>query len=88
MHGCQHEVTFAHSADEPVQLFKALPAVGIGLVLIGGLHGLFQLVVTGFRIEVAKLRSTERDEPLRQPFWDQVEPVYAGSANHPGPSGG
>ena len=77
-----------HPAHEPIQLFKPLPAVGVGLVLIGGLHGLLQLVVTGTWIKAAKLRGAERDKLFTQPFRDEVESVDTGPADHPGPLSG
>ena len=55
MHGRQHQVAFAHPAQEPVELLKPLPAVGVRLVLVAGLHGLLQLVVANAWIDVAKL---------------------------------
>ena len=58
-HRCQHQVTFAHAAQEPVEFLKPLATISIGLVLIPGLHGLPQLVVVGTGIETAKLRGAE-----------------------------
>jgi len=38
--GRQHQVAWPHPAQEPVELFQPLPAVGVRLVLIRGLYGL------------------------------------------------
>ena len=49
LHGRQHQVAFAHPPDEPVELFEALPAVCVRLVLVSRLDLLFEVVVAGFR---------------------------------------
>ena len=73
----------AHPAQEPVELLKPLATVGVGLVLVAGLHGLPQLVVAGTGIEAAELRGAERDEPVAKPVGDEVVAVDVGPAHHP-----
>src|SRR5579859_1074022 len=82
-HGCQYQVTFAHAAQEPVEFLKPLAAIGVGLVLIPGLHGLPQLVVAGTGIETAELRGAERDKTVAEPFRDEVVAVDVGPTHHP-----
>ena len=82
-HGCQHQVTFAHAAQEPVEFLKPLATIGVGLVLIPGLHGLPQLVVAGTGIETAELRGAERDKTVAKPVRDEVVAVDVGPAHHP-----
>jgi hypothetical protein len=48
-----------HPTHEPIQLFKPLPTIGVGLVLVSGLYGLFQLIESGTRIKAAKLGGAE-----------------------------
>ena len=52
VHGREHQVAGSHAAQEPVEFFKPLPAVGVRLVLVCGLHGLAQLFIVSVRIEV------------------------------------
>ena len=85
VHGRQHQVARAHPAQEPVELLKPLPTVGIRLVLVPGLHRLLQLVVADTGIEVAELRSAERDEPFAQPVGHEVVAVDVRPTDHPGP---
>src|ERR1017187_10198682 len=82
-HGCQHQVTFAHAAQEPVEFLKPLAAIGVRLVLVSGLNGLPQLVIVGTGIETAELRGAERDETVAKPFRDEVVAVDVGPAHHP-----
>ena len=54
-HGRQHQVALAHPAQEPVEFLQPLPAIGIRLVLVRGLHGLAKLVIVRPWIELSKL---------------------------------
>ena len=84
-HGCQYQVALAHPAHEPVELLQPLPAVSVRLVLVGGLHGLLQLVVTGLGSRLAELRRAERDEAFAEPVRHEVVPIDVGPAHHPSP---
>ena len=82
-HGCQHQVTFAHAAQEPVEFLKPLAAIGVGLVLVPGFDSLLQLVIVGTGIKATELRGAERDESVLKPFWDEVVAIDVGPAHHP-----